>query len=73
MPLFSVIIATYNRASLLSRALQSVFAQTFVDYEVIVVDDGSIDDTDQVLAAYAGRIKSLRQSNQGPVGRAIMP
>lgn len=69
MPLFSVIIATYNRASLLSRALQSVFAQTFVDYEVIVVDDGSIDDTDQVLAAYAGRIKSLRQPNQGP-GRA---
>ena len=38
--LFSVIIPTYNRASLLIEAIESVFAQEFTDYEVIVVDDG---------------------------------
>ncbi len=66
MPLFSVIIPTFNRASLLAEALASVFAQRFADYEVIVADDGSTDATDAVLAQYAGRIETVRQSNQGP-------
>ena len=43
--MFSVVIATYNRASLLSKTLGSVFARTFKNYEIIVVDDGSTDAT----------------------------
>jgi len=43
MPLFSVIIPTYNRLALLQRTLDSVWAQRFTDFEVAVVDDGSTD------------------------------
>lgn len=66
MPLFSVIIPTYNRAALLREALDSVFAQTFTDYEVIVVDDGSEDDTPAVIASYGQRVRFYRQENSGP-------
>jgi hypothetical protein len=66
MPFFSVIIPTYNRAALLREALESVFAQTFMDYEVIVIDDGSTDDTDKVAASFGDKIRFLRQANQGP-------
>jgi len=45
----SVIIPTHNRVSLVQRAISSVLAQTFTDYEIIVVDDGSIDDTGEVI------------------------
>jgi len=51
-PLVSVIIPTRNRANLLSRALGSVFAQTYDKLECIVVDDGSEDETQEILAAY---------------------
>jgi glycosyltransferase involved in cell wall biosynthesis len=63
---FSVIIPTYNRAALLGEALDSVFAQEFPDYEVIVIDDGSTDDTAAVAARYGRRVKFLRQVNRGP-------
>ena len=66
MPLFSVIIPTYNRAALLREALDSVFAQSFTDYEVIVVDDGSTDETAAVVASYGSRIRYFQQQNQGP-------
>jgi Glycosyl transferase family 2 len=70
MPLFSVIIPVYNRANLVGSALDSVLAQDFSDYELIVVDDGSTDQTAEVIGRYAaehpGRIISLRQSNGGP-------
>lgn len=65
-PFFSVIIPSYNRSSLLREALESVFSQKFKDYEVIVVDDGSTDDTLEMLGEYEGRIKVLRQKNHGP-------
>lgn len=48
-PLFSVIVPTHNRADLLGRALNSVMMQTLEDFEIIVVDDGSSDDTPQYL------------------------
>jgi Glycosyl transferase family 2 len=64
--LFSVIIPTYNRARFLARALDSVFAQTFKDYEVIVVDDGSTDETQRYLKSLKTRISSLKQPNRGP-------
>ena len=50
-PLVSVIIPTYNRAGLVQQALASVKAQTFRDFEIVVVDDGSTDGTDEVLSA----------------------
>jgi len=62
----SVLIPTYNRAAFLSDAIESLLAQTRVPDEIIVVDDGSSDDTERVLGQYAGRIQALRQSNQGP-------
>ena len=69
-PLFSVVIPTWNRAEPVRRAIDSVLAQTFTDFEVIVVDDGSDDHTpaalDQVTDA---RVRLLRRSHEG-VGAA---
>lgn len=48
-PLFSIVLTTYNRAAYLGTALQSVFAQTVQDWQLVVVDDGSTDDTREVL------------------------
>jgi glycosyltransferase involved in cell wall biosynthesis len=66
MPEVSVVIPTYNRAQFLDEALQSVFNQTFKDFEVIVVDDGSTDRTKQVLEKYGDRIRYIFQENGGP-------
>lgn len=66
MPLFSVIIPTFNRADLLRQTLESVWRQTFTDYEVIVVDDGSTDDTAAVLAEVAPKTNLITQQNAGP-------
>lgn len=66
MPLFSVIIPTYNRVSFLRQALESVWRQTFSDYEVIVVDDGSTDDTANWLSEVASKVKPITQQNAGP-------
>lgn len=63
--LVSVIIPTYNRARLVCRAIDSALCQTHPAVEVIVIDDGSTDDTPDRLAAYGGRIRLLRQANAG--------
>jgi glycosyltransferase involved in cell wall biosynthesis len=63
--LVSVVIPNYNCSGFLPAALDSVFAQTYPDIEVLVVDDGSTDDSLCVLDRYAGRIRVLRQPNQG--------
>ncbi len=51
-PKVSIIIPTYNRADLLPRAINSVLNQTFQDFELIIVDDGSTDNTKQVVGEY---------------------
>lgn len=63
MPKVSVIIPTYNRARLIPEAIESVLAQSFRDFEIIVVDDGSTDNTAQVVSGLP--VKYLRQENQG--------
>ena len=68
MPLISVIIPTYNREKYVSQAIDSVLAQTFTDYEVIVCDDGSTDRTSDALARYADRIRIVRTKQLGPGG-----
>ena len=65
-PAVSVIIPTYNHAHYLGGALESVIAQTFANWEAIVVDDGSQDDPAAVVARYAEpRVRLIRQHNQG--------
>jgi glycosyltransferase involved in cell wall biosynthesis len=59
MPFFSVVIPTFNRAHMVTRAVESVLTQKFTDYECIVVDDGSTDDTSQVLSPYINKIKYI--------------
>lgn len=69
-PYVSVIIPAYNVASLIPNALDSVLAQTFTDYEIVVVNDGSPDtaDLERALAPYRDRIEYVVQENRGPSG-----
>ncbi|MGD1018620.1 MAG: glycosyltransferase family A protein [Verrucomicrobiia bacterium] len=64
--LVSAIIPTYNRARTIERAVNSVLGQSWQPIEVIVVDDGSTDQTTDILARYGDRIRLIRQKNQGP-------
>ncbi len=71
-PLFSTIIPVYNRARLATSAIDSALAQSRSDQEIIVVDDGSTDDTVPVLhERYGDRIRLLQQPNAGPGPGAI--
>ncbi len=64
-PKISVVIPTYNREEFVLKAVHSVLAQTFTDYEIIVVDDGSTDDTKNRLESYKGNIRYFYQENGG--------
>lgn len=61
----SVILPTYNRAWIVADAIDSVLEQGFTDFELIVIDDGSTDDTPQLLSAYGNRLRVIRQANRG--------
>lgn len=63
--LISVVIPAYNAQHSLRATLDSVFAQTWPNVEIIVVDDGSTDHTAELLAAYGGRVRTIRQPNGG--------
>jgi glycosyltransferase involved in cell wall biosynthesis len=64
-PLFTVVIATYNRAGLLAETLSSLWRQRYTGFEVIVVDDGSSDDTAALLRANESRLTWHRQDHRG--------
>lgn len=65
-PAVSVVIATYNRAKLIGETLQSILAQDFQDFELIIIDDGSSDNTREVIAPYRSRVQYVYQPNRGP-------
>jgi len=65
-PAASVVMPVYNRARVVVEALGSVFEQTFKDFECIVVDDGSTDETADVVRGYGERVRYVYQSNAGP-------
>jgi glycosyltransferase involved in cell wall biosynthesis len=65
VPLVSAAITTYNRARYLPEAIESVLSQTWGDLELIVVDDGSTDDTEDVVSTYLDRVRYIRQENGG--------
>ncbi len=64
MPKVSVVISAYNSAKYIRATVESVLAQTFKDYELIVVDDGSTDETGQILHEYEGRLSYIYQENK---------
>src|SRR4051812_17628622 len=61
----SAVIPTYNRAKTLARAINSILAQTFPLSEILVVDDGSTDDTRRVVESYGDRVRYFNQANAG--------
>ncbi|MCP4022251.1 MAG: glycosyltransferase family 2 protein [Desulfobacteraceae bacterium] len=65
MPLVSAIIPTYNRDWALKNAIDSALNQDYGNLEVIVIDDGSTDDTNDLLQQYKGKIVALKQTNKG--------
>ncbi len=70
-PLVSIVIPTYNHANYLGRALQSVLDQTYKNWEAIVIDNHSTDDTSKVVERYKHpRIKYIKISNQGVIAKS---
>lgn len=66
-PLFSIILPTYNRAYVLWRAIESALAQTEARWELLIVDDGSTDDTRRLMEEFHDqRIKTVASENRGP-------
>lgn len=68
VPFFSVIVCTYNRAELLPRSLDSLLAQNEADWEAVIVDDGSSDNTTEIVSEYMrcdDRFRYMRHSNRG--------
>ncbi|MEY4722972.1 MAG: hypothetical protein RLZZ324_485 [Candidatus Parcubacteria bacterium] len=64
-PTISIVIPSYQHATELPLCLESVFAQTFTDYEIIVVNDGSTDDTDGAVKPYLKALTYIKQENKG--------
>lgn len=64
-PLISVIIPVYNGSKYIQQAIDSILNQTYSNYEIIIIDDGSTDDTREKLQSYRSKIRYLYQENQG--------
>jgi len=66
MPIISIIIPNYNRASLITKTIDCLLNQSFQDSEIIVVDDGSTDNSVEVIKSYGNKIRLICQQNRGP-------
>ncbi len=66
LPRFSVIIPAFNSAACVGRAIESALTQSHAPFEILVVDDGSIDATAEVAESYGQPVRVLRQANGGP-------
>src|SRR5665213_1480001 len=66
MSRISIVIPNYNRASLVGETIENMLRQSLPPHEVIVVDDGSTDDSAKVIRSFGHRVKLIEQSNQGP-------
>lgn len=67
---FSVIIPVYNRTNTLKSAIESVFSQTFTNYEIIIIDDGSDESVNKILKPYMGRLNYIKLKNNRGVSYA---
>ena len=65
-PLVSVVVPTYNRAGIIVETIENIFQQTYPRIELIIVDDGSTDNTESILRSYGSRIRWAIQKNAGP-------
>ena len=66
MPFFSIVLPVYNKQRFIGKTLESVFAQTFGDFEVIIVNDGSTDGSEQIINSYTDdRIRYYSKANEG--------
>jgi len=63
---FSVLLPVYNRENYVKEAVDSVLNQTFTDFELLVIDDGSTDRSLEILKSYGSKLKLIQQRNQGP-------
>ena len=74
-PAVSVIIPTYNRANLVAKAIKSVLSQTYQDFEIIVIDDGSTDNTEEIIRSFKDKrvkyIKKYKENKGSSVARNI--
>lgn len=69
-PLFTVIIATYNRAHLLPRAINSVLSQAYQNFEIIIINDGSKDDTEEIVKSFKDK-RIIYDKNEENMGLSI--
>src|SRR5512137_58568 len=70
-PTVSIVIVTYNRATLLGCSISSVLGQTYGDFELIIVDDASTDNTAEVVSSFSDeRVKYIRRERNGGVHAA---
>ena len=70
---FSIIIPTYNRANLILKTLQSVLEQKFDDFEIIIVDDGSTDNTQEIFNKSFPKTTYYRKNNEERAARLSSP
>lgn len=71
MLMYSVIIPNYNYAEFVASAIDSVLSQSFRDFELIVVDDGSTDGSESVISSYGSRLKAIYTANNGQFGACM--
>lgn len=66
MPFFSIVVPAYNGENYIEQTISSLLNQSFRDFEIIIIDDGSTDGTNEIVNKYSSKVTYIRQMNQGP-------